>query len=67
MGAHDIPKVEEAENHPGYNGKVGEVKAHTCPGGYGEGDVVAGSDCTVQSDSSGDNDISDRAGRSVRG
>jgi hypothetical protein len=58
----DIPKVDETEHHPRDDGKVGKVEAHARSRGDGEGDVVARTDSSVESDGAGDDDVTDSTG-----
>lgn len=60
--AVDIPKVDEPQDHPRDDGKVGKVEAHARSRGNGEGDMVARTDSSVEGDGAGDDDVTDGTG-----
>lgn len=53
------PEIDKTEHQSGDNGKVGKVETHGRPGGNGEGNVVSGTDGTVERDGGGNDDVAD--------
>jgi hypothetical protein len=52
-----LPEVDETKDQSRDNGKVGEVKAHGRSSSDGEGNVISGTDGTVERNCSGDDEI----------
>lgn len=63
--ASGSPKVDQTKNHSREDGKVGKVESHRRSRSDGERDVVSGTNHTVESDSSGNDDVSDRTDRQL--
>ena len=60
------PEVNKTEDESGDDGKIGKVETHGCSGGDGKGNVVSGTDGTVEGDGGGDDNVTNSTDHQLR-